>query len=214
MLTSGVPGYCADGQCRCASGRKCGSQVQQASTHAHPNYPLPRAPTPHAVQHVPYDVALEGSHVPPALAPRLAFAKQKLAEIVAAAAAAAEGGAAAPVAGAGAAGGAAASAGDYRQQHGLGEDMFVRPEGFEERRAKQHQTHAFPTTTIGSFPQTAGGSTRRAQLVPGPDPVPVPVTPSRLVYATSCTWPPPERPPERILGLCVGRHLPFPVGKV
>lgn len=35
-------------------------------------------------------------------------------------------------------------------------EMFIRSEPYELRRDKQIQTHAFPTTTIGSFPQTAG----------------------------------------------------------
>ena len=40
----------------------------------------------------------------------------------------------------------------------VAEDQFDRPEDFETRRPKQVNTHAFPTTSIGSFPQTAGGS--------------------------------------------------------
>ena len=35
-------------------------------------------------------------------------------------------------------------------------DQFDRPSSFEERRRQQIATHAFPTTSIGSFPQTAG----------------------------------------------------------
>ncbi len=35
-------------------------------------------------------------------------------------------------------------------------DQFNRPSSFEERRKQQIATHAFPTTSIGSFPQTAG----------------------------------------------------------
>ena len=38
----------------------------------------------------------------------------------------------------------------------VAEDQFDRPENFETRRPKQINTHAFPTTSIGSFPQTAG----------------------------------------------------------
>jgi hypothetical protein len=33
--------------------------------------------------------------------------------------------------------------------------LLARPEPFEVRRPKQPQFHAFPTSTIGSFPQTA-----------------------------------------------------------
>ena len=36
------------------------------------------------------------------------------------------------------------------------EAKFSRSEPFKTRRAKQIQTVDFPTTTIGSFPQTAG----------------------------------------------------------
>lgn len=36
------------------------------------------------------------------------------------------------------------------------EDQFNRPEEFEKRRSQQISFHAFPTTSIGSFPQTAG----------------------------------------------------------
>jgi hypothetical protein len=39
--------------------------------------------------------------------------------------------------------------------------LFDRPEPYEARRAKQVVTRAFPTTTIGSFPQTA--DVRRAR---------------------------------------------------
>lgn len=36
------------------------------------------------------------------------------------------------------------------------ENLFNRSDDFEARRAKQIQTPNFPTTTIGSFPQTPG----------------------------------------------------------
>ena len=36
------------------------------------------------------------------------------------------------------------------------EEQFNRPEAFEKRRSQQISFHAFPTTSIGSFPQTAG----------------------------------------------------------
>ena len=38
----------------------------------------------------------------------------------------------------------------------LDEAMFSRSEAFETRRPKQVAMPAFPTTTIGSFPQTNG----------------------------------------------------------
>jgi hypothetical protein len=40
----------------------------------------------------------------------------------------------------------------------VAEDQFNRPEEFEKRRSQQISFHAFPTTSIGSFPQTAGKS--------------------------------------------------------
>ena len=40
------------------------------------------------------------------------------------------------------------------------DSQFNRPEPFEKRRGKQISTHAFPTTSIGSFPQTAGELSR------------------------------------------------------
>ena len=63
--------------------------------------------------------------------------------------------------------GAGPSAAD--QQLELEEKMFERSEGFEARRPKQIEVPPFPTTTIGSFPQTNGEiihiSTARLYLV-------------------------------------------------
>lgn len=42
--------------------------------------------------------------------------------------------------------------------HDVPASDFDRPEPFEKRRPKQIGTHAFPTTSIGSFPQTPGPS--------------------------------------------------------
>ena len=41
-------------------------------------------------------------------------------------------------------------------QAGLDKKLFTRSEPFEKRRDTQIKTPPFPTTTIGSFPQTAG----------------------------------------------------------
>ena len=48
----------------------------------------------------------------------------------------------------------------------LKEAMFNRSEEFKVRRATQIQTVDFPTTTIGSFPQTAGRSPPRHSFLP------------------------------------------------
>lgn len=40
----------------------------------------------------------------------------------------------------------------------IAENLFNRSEDFKARRAKQIQTPDFPTTTIGSFPQTPGNT--------------------------------------------------------
>lgn len=38
----------------------------------------------------------------------------------------------------------------------LEESLFERSEGFDSRRPKQIEVPSYPTTTIGSFPQTIG----------------------------------------------------------
>lgn len=133
------------------------------------------------LQLLPYDLALEPpaalDALPPAVRARLAFAVQKLSEIVDLAAAARAGtllhGAAgapssSPPAGvvppAGLGGHAVAGAGA-----GAGVDpaLLQRAEPYEQRRAKQIQMPAFPTTTIGSFPQTPEVRRLRSQLKSG-----------------------------------------------
>lgn len=91
--------------------------------------------------HVPYDVEMET--LPPALQGRLSFAVQKLDELV------------------GLASGRAAQAlteqkaTKTRSSAGsLDPGMFSRSMPFEERRKLQPPNPKFPTTTIGSFPQT------------------------------------------------------------
>lgn len=49
----------------------------------------------------------------------------------------------------------------------LEQKLFERPEDYETRRAKQVEMPAFPTTTIGSFPQTIGAHhTCQARCLP------------------------------------------------
>ena len=46
------------------------------------------------------------------------------------------------------------------------ESLFNRSQEFKARRKSQIQTVDFPTTTIGSFPQTAGACSCRAVSAP------------------------------------------------
>ncbi|PNH08972.1 5-methyltetrahydropteroyltriglutamate--homocysteine methyltransferase [Tetrabaena socialis] len=130
------------------------------------------------LQHLPYDLDLEGDHLPPSLAGRLGFAKQKLAEMVAVAAAAtsnstttadaANANTAAVAAAVAAAGGTVpCGAGDTAHRQGLPDELFSRSQPYAARREVQVQLPAFPTTTIGSFPQTAEVRRLRQQLKTG-----------------------------------------------
>ena len=49
----------------------------------------------------------------------------------------------------------------------LEEKLFERCEDYETRRGKQVEMPAFPTTTIGSFPQTNGAMPLRPQMLCG-----------------------------------------------
>ena len=49
----------------------------------------------------------------------------------------------------------------------LEEKLFERCEDYETRRGKQVAMPAFPTTTIGSFPQTNGAMPPRPQMLYG-----------------------------------------------
>jgi len=103
-----------------------------------------------SLQHLPYDVALE-TGLPKEIDSKLSFATQKLKEIVKAKTPSAKGGSltdALPAVG--------------NPVNNVPEDQFNRPEEFEKRRSQQISFHAFPTTSIGSFPQTA--EIRRARL--------------------------------------------------
>lgn len=114
-----------------------------------------------SLQHVPYDLDLEPS-LSPALRPRLAFALQKLRELVSVASAS-----------------EAVSGDDITLASWTGApkttpeidhlpaDMFQRPEPYEVRRPKQPTYLPFPTTTIGSFPQTPAIRKARLQFKKG-----------------------------------------------
>jgi 5-methyltetrahydropteroyltriglutamate--homocysteine methyltransferase len=109
-----------------------------------------------SLQHVPYDVSIEGN-VPSHVSQRLAFAVQKLQELVSVAKHQGthesiinlQSYTGAPTEGEGLFG-------------GLSKDMFHRSEPYNIRRGKQPSYKPFPTTTIGSFPQTP--AIRRARL--------------------------------------------------
>ena len=127
-----------------------------------------------SLQHLPYDKTLETA-LPADVTERLSFATQKLQEIVRAAK---DG----PTAEAGSLADALAPVGELADKltdavsskrfsirrfkfcpmragnptHDLKEELFSRSLPFEKRRGLQIQTPAFPTTSIGSFPQTAG----------------------------------------------------------
>ncbi|KAK9846062.1 hypothetical protein WJX84_008883 [Apatococcus fuscideae] len=102
------------------------------------------------LQHLPIDKSLE-KKLPEHITGRLAFAVQKLDEIVQTAQMAAKlspGDAKLPTVG--------------NPVANLDKGLFSRPSTFKERRSSQIKTRAFPTTTIGSFPQTT--EIRRARL--------------------------------------------------
>ncbi|GAX84629.1 hypothetical protein CEUSTIGMA_g12050.t1 [Chlamydomonas eustigma] len=109
------------------------------------------------LQHLPFSLDNEpAGRVPAALQPRLAFAVQKVAEIVAAATAAS--------------GNKQQAAGRHLPldaDYGYGEKDFSRPEPYSARRNKQIAMPPFPTTTIGSFPQTKEVRAARAAFRAG-----------------------------------------------
>lgn len=94
------------------------------------------------LQHLPIDTAMEVK-MPVELRNRMAFAVQKLTEVKTLSAST-DASPSAPV---------AAAAPDIGST--LDRAMFDRPQPFAQRRDSQLQFPAFPTTTIGSFPQTA-----------------------------------------------------------
>lgn len=124
------------------------------------------AQTSTSLQHVPVDLDLE-RELPTHLKSRLAFATQKLKELVAVAAEVAARDAPSPsptppaldlATHTGAPAQDIASA----TQPGPPKTYFCRSEPYEMRRPKQLRFPPFPTTTIGSFPQTP--TIRRARL--------------------------------------------------
>jgi 5-methyltetrahydropteroyltriglutamate--homocysteine methyltransferase len=113
-----------------------------------------------SLHHVPYDLDAETA-LPDALTPRLAFATQKLRELSSLAASLDT----LPP--------RADAAPDQRCAPGGGAEVRVdaalttRAEPYETRRAKQLRTPPFPTSTIGSFPQTPDIRRLRARLAKG-----------------------------------------------
>lgn len=122
------------------------------------------------LQHLPYDTAAEAAHLDPSLLSRLSFAVQKL-QALKTLASPNFGGvipAGAEVAQAWGAPPDGVAVDDDNlgllmpttkptsgSLPGVDPALLSRPESFEERRPKQPTFHAFPTSTIGSFPQTA-----------------------------------------------------------
>lgn len=107
------------------------------------------------LQHLPYSTAGEAGHLPAELLPKLAFAVQKLqalADLATPGKVQPAGPEAARVWGQPPDGAAAAKAGSLP---GVDAALLARSESYEVRRPKQPEFHAFPTSTIGSFPQTA-----------------------------------------------------------
>ncbi|KAI8106445.1 hypothetical protein M9435_000989 [Picochlorum sp. BPE23] len=98
-----------------------------------------------SLQHVPYDVMLE-DNFDPTLREKLSFAVQKLEELSFLSNALKKGfdSCAEPCLGR-----------RTMKEAVFEEHLVTRSESYEERRKKQHVYPAFPTTTIGSFPQTS-----------------------------------------------------------
>ena len=126
-----------------------------AVAHAARNAKEVVAATSCSLQFVPYSVAAE-EQLPAGLKERLAFAVEKLQVLQAVAQTQAGAGAAASWAG------EDNSTDVALATVGAAEAMLARAEAFEARRPQQVQVPLFPTTTIGSFPQTA--ELRRARL--------------------------------------------------
>jgi 5-methyltetrahydropteroyltriglutamate--homocysteine methyltransferase len=112
-----------------------------------------------SLQFVPVDVTLETS-LPPDVAPRLAFATQKLSEIVRVAKAACDG-SAKPLDLSAHTGTAPLDVGAVGEE--TPKEWFQRSEPYEVRREKQLANPPLATTTIGSFPQTQ--AIRQARLL-------------------------------------------------
>lgn len=104
------------------------------------------------LQHLPYDTASEAGHLDPSLLARLSFAVQKLQALSSLASGSVSPADAAAAQAWGLSPDGACKSGSLPGVDGV---LLARPETFEVRRPKQPQFHAFPTSTIGSFPQTA-----------------------------------------------------------
>jgi 5-methyltetrahydropteroyltriglutamate--homocysteine methyltransferase len=107
------------------------------------------------LQHLPYDTAAEAGHLDATLLSRLAFAVQKLQALTALATGSVSPADAAVAEAWGLPPDGAQLAKAEGRLPGVDGALLARPEPFEVRRPKQPQFHAFPTSTIGSFPQTA-----------------------------------------------------------
>lgn len=107
-----------------------------------------------SLQHLPYTTAAEKGHLPDDLLSKLSFAVEKLSSLKALASGSITPADAAVAAKWGCPPDGAAGAATGRLP-GVEASLLKRPEEYEVRRAKQPQFHAFPTSTIGSFPQTA-----------------------------------------------------------
>lgn len=117
-----------------------------------------------SLHHLPYDVAAEADHLGGDLMAKLAFAKQKAEQLGSLAAALAAGTLPAP------------SSGEAPHKvaagapQGVDAAMLVRAAPYDARRPTQifaDKSFAFPTSTIGSFPQTAGVRKLRAKMLSG-----------------------------------------------
>lgn len=115
-----------------------------------------------SLQHVPLDLTLD-TNLPSTLVPRLAFSVQKLQEMVRVAQDVSK----VDVKPLDLATYSGAPGGGEPVTSDLAEEMFHRPEPYATRRPKQVAFHAFPTTTIGSFPQTAAIRKARLQFKKG-----------------------------------------------
>jgi 5-methyltetrahydropteroyltriglutamate--homocysteine methyltransferase len=113
-----------------------------------------------SLHHLPYDLDAETA-LPETLKPRLAFAAQKLRELSSLAAALDT---LPPRADAAPDARAAPGAGDEARADAA---LTTRGEPYDTRRDKQLRTPPFPTSTIGSFPQTADIRRLRARLAKG-----------------------------------------------
>lgn len=111
-----------------------------------------------SLQHVPYNSRVE-EDLAPELREKLSFAIQKLEEIVSIASMLRQDTFGPETLDNG-------KSYDFYVSH-VDESLICRPEPYEKRREKQEQYVAFPTTTIGSFPQTVNIRSARLKFKKG-----------------------------------------------